>query len=254
MYGGFTTWGQLAKNYGVRKGFKLIENFKLFLSPDEGSYQDEYYNLPDRSREDIVEVIAMYFTYLKRHLVQYIIDKELGERQIFFTEKEPHIRYVLTIPGMLNSSAKQVIVEAAVLAGLVSEERIKDLVVITEPQAAALYCKKHYGNFEKKNRTTFIICDAGGGFVDSATFSLSVDKGSGEESITEVSEGEGDTCGSAYLDANFRKYLLDFYADVGSPHDETTSKLDIAMNYFIDTIKVYLLSFNFHIYVCNYLN
>lgn len=54
------------------------------------------------------------------------------------------LKYVLTIPPVWGLSAKQVMVEAAVLAGIVREDKIKDLMLASDIEVAALYVvKKH---------------------------------------------------------------------------------------------------------------
>lgn len=53
--------------------------------------------------------------------------------------------------------------DAAILAGLIREEDDQDrLMLISEPEAAAIYCEKTCEQFNMRDGDEFMICDAGG--------------------------------------------------------------------------------------------
>jgi hypothetical protein len=53
--------------------------------------------------------------------------------------------------------------DAAIKAGLIDEGDHRDrLMLISEPEAAALYCEKKCEQFNLRHGDKFMICDAGG--------------------------------------------------------------------------------------------
>lgn len=77
--------------------------------------------------------------------------------------KQDSFRYCLTVPAMWSDRAKALMREAAVIAGLVKENDHRDrLMLISEPEAAAIYCEKKCEQFNLKSGDRFMICDAGG--------------------------------------------------------------------------------------------
>lgn len=241
------TWGQLGQKHIMGKGQSLVEDFKLFLIPDSQSngdfYQEpiiKYDYFGSNNGLDIVELISTYLTYLKRHVLRCIKNMESEQQQTLSVKQEKkRIKYVLTIPSMWNSSAKQVMIEAAAIARISRDDVTSDMAIITEPCAAALYCKEHFfGKLDKRDGMKFIVCDAGAAIVDALTFILNIDGSTGEEILSQIGFGNADTCGSAYFDKNFRQYLLKFYEDIGFPVDKSKLKLDHAVNRFIEDIKV----------------
>lgn len=64
---------------------------------------------------------------------------------------------------MWSDKAKATMREAAIMAGLIQEDDHRDrLMLISEPEAAALYCEKKCEQFNLKHNDRFMICDAGG--------------------------------------------------------------------------------------------
>lgn len=237
-------WGQAAKDHKLDKNEHLFGNFKLFLSPEsvtkfygEGNTDiadiTEKFTLNDATA---VDIIGEYLKVFKKHVDDYIIKKE-AEKKFFFLQGTLKLCYVLTVPAMWDKTAKDTMIRAATKGGLVEKDQHDNLLIITEPEAAALSCEEHYKDIEKKDGTTFIVCDAGGGTVDLVTFRLDINK-DGTEVIHQLGEGEGDTCGSAYLDHNFREYVFNFYKELNFPVERETLKLDRAMKYFIEDLKV----------------
>lgn len=64
---------------------------------------------------------------------------------------------------MWSDRAKATMREAAIKAGLIEENDHRDrLMLISEPEAAALYCEKKCEQFDLRHGDKFMICDAGG--------------------------------------------------------------------------------------------
>jgi molecular chaperone DnaK (HSP70) len=137
---------------------------------------------------------------------------------------------------MWKAAAGDTMAQAAITAGIVSKQQLNNLLIISEPEAAALYCESIFvENFKKKAGSTFIVCDAGGGTVDLVTFRF-VEENNGDLVICQVGEGVGDLCGSTYLDKKFKEYLENFYEHIRYDH----GNLDFsrAMKDFETEIKV----------------
>ncbi|KAF9561459.1 hypothetical protein BGW38_009006, partial [Lunasporangiospora selenospora] len=110
---------------------------------------------------------------------------------------------------MWSDRAKHVMRQAAVRAGLIREEDPQHrLIIVSEPEAAAMYCQSKGDQFNLQKHDRFLICDAGGGTVDLIVFEVvDVNPETGIRSLKEVTRGHGASCGSAFLDANMEKLL-----------------------------------------------
>ncbi|KAG2196472.1 hypothetical protein INT47_012673 [Mucor saturninus] len=265
-------WGDEAKTKAnPRKGLILLGNFKLFLCPDSlekfygqnddlkkmkeqcGFNDDE---TPTKNVKDNIlasKVIADYLRVFKNHVIEQIITSEMNESFHVFNKakllKKYKMRYVITVPAMWNTSARDTMAQAAVDATLIKEDEIDQLLMISEPEAAALYCENRFTEYivdpkrdvndpnivDSKgdiNNTNFIVCDAGGGTVDLVTFNLKVNEKK-ESMICQIGDGIGDTCGSTYLDVKFKDYIMDFYDSFGVNIDRSKIQLDSVMDHFI---------------------
>jgi hypothetical protein len=97
--------------------------------------------------------------------------------------------------------------DAAIKSGIISATDHRDrLTLISEPEAAALYCEKNCDKFNMQDGDEFMICDAGGGTVDLIVFRVEMDA-SGVRKFKESTKGLGKSCGSTFIDRNFRKLL-----------------------------------------------
>lgn len=66
---------------------------------------------------------------------------------------------------MWSDKSKQIMREAAIQSGIISKDDHRDrLMLISEPEAAALYCEKTCDKFNMQHGDEFMICDAGGKF------------------------------------------------------------------------------------------
>lgn len=75
---------------------------------------------------------------------------------------------------MWSDQAKQTMRQAAIDSGLISSSDHRDrLMLISEPEAAALYCEKTCDKFDMKDGEEFMICDAGGKKRDAYSYLIS---------------------------------------------------------------------------------
>lgn len=127
--------GLEAEQHELREYEFLVEDFKLMLSPQgvDGFHSPD--NKKTRYR-NVLELISNYLRMFSKQIEEYIKKRE--------SKRMVKLKYVLTIPPVWGLSAKQVMVEAAVLAGIVKEDKIKDLMLASDIEVAALYVvKKH---------------------------------------------------------------------------------------------------------------
>lgn len=136
---------------------------------------------------------------------------------------------MLTVPAAWDAAGCALMREAAIRAGLVQSSRGGDknwrdrLRIITcvalfplhflaltsapsrEPEAAAIHASTLSTLHHLRPSQTFIICDAGGGTVDTAVYKLM-----GQLSQLEIAEmcvRSGSNCGSLFVDLKFEELL-----------------------------------------------
>ncbi|KAK4519287.1 uncharacterized protein ATC70_009519 [Mucor velutinosus] len=195
-------WGKEAFDdyYKSGESGKLMSRFKLFL--DEVSKDDENEQL-------VIDAISNYLRALNGKI------KETMES--LFPDTPKRYRYCFTVPTIWSDKMKQVMRDTVTCAGIVSKEDPPSrLLLVNEPEAAAIFYandpKTDFFNtyFEMNPEKTIVrtlICDAGGGTVDMATYEHSRKDQSSKYYIEEITAGTGSLCGSSFLDDAFRKYI-----------------------------------------------
>ncbi|KAI7894669.1 uncharacterized protein EV154DRAFT_599767 [Mucor mucedo] len=250
-------WGEEARIQAKRhKDRNLLEHFKLFLCPEsleEPKGQGGFVGDGNPENEVCaVRIIADYLQVFQKHVFEYIVAKETNDNVYHYNEArlkvKYKIRYVITVPAMWNSLARNTMAQAAIKATMIKKNDVNQLLIISEPEAAALfYMKRMIEYFEKRdeepNDAHFIVCDAGGGTVDLATFNLQLNKKDGDTPTTDpmicqIGDGIGDICGSTCLDLRFRNYLLEFYKSFGVDMNKENVPLDDIMKDFVENYKL----------------
>lgn len=135
---------------------------------------------------------------------------------------------------MWSDRAKATMREAAIRAGLINNTDHPDrLMLISEPEAAALYCEKKSEQFNLRHGQRFMICDAGGGTVDLIVFEINEPPGE-RRTLKEVTNGHGGSCGSGFLDLRMREYLKRKFSHYHTIND---SAMELIMDTFVNVIK-----------------
>ncbi|CAO3593678.1 unnamed protein product [Absidia cylindrospora] len=220
-----TQWGNAARLEMQRptaRNSVLLKQYKLYL--DENIAKD----LPPLPNGlTIVNAIANYLHAFHEHVVNELkkgFARNYGQHQF---------RYCLTVPAMWSDRAKATMREAAIKAGLIQDNDHRDrLMLISEPEAAALYCEKKCEQFDLRHGDKFMICDAGGGTVDLIVFEI--DERSGRK-LRESTKGHGQSCGSVFLDRRMRKLLKKKFKEYLS--SIPASAFETMMDTFVDLIK-----------------
>ncbi|KAG0199500.1 Heat shock 70 kDa protein 12A [Mortierella sp. NVP41] len=165
-------------------------------------YLDE--NLVLAPWKNIVSVPDAISDYLYA-LHEYAVEKILQEFGPSYSRK--CFRYCLTVPAMWSDKAKDVMRRAAIRAKLITEaDHPERLTLVSEPEAAALYCKRACKQYDLEDGDRFLICDAGGGTVDLIVYDIQLS--SQGQRLSEVTKGHGASCGSMFIDMNFRNLLI----------------------------------------------
>jgi molecular chaperone DnaK (HSP70) len=162
-------------NAGTQWGFSVRHNsepqvsyFKLGLQPgmvDHYSnkassalpFLEPNYKHPKLPNKSAVDFAADYLTCVHKYLMDVYFKNKFGDQFL----RDQKISYVITVPAIWKDSAKDLTRQAAVRAGIPANR----LELITEPEAAALYCATVHQKVDLRDGDCFLICDAGGGTV-----------------------------------------------------------------------------------------
>lgn len=224
-------WGTEAyKNYySPENSGKLLTRFKLFLNELNYEGFDEL---------TAINAIASYLKALHENILQ-TMEGIYGKEDTIF-------RYCLTVPTIWSDKTKKSMRDAAVLAGIIkAHDHPCRLMLVNEPEAAAMfYTNDDYfvENFPSKEHIRALVCDAGGGTVDMATYEFWKQDTSKGYSINEVTPGSGGICGASFLDDKFRQLISKKCYDMDlrvSEHD-----MEQMVNQFATKIKVSTLYIN----------
>jgi hypothetical protein len=223
-----------------------VSHFKLGLQPSGNHYRassvimpflDPNYRHPLNRDKRPVDFAADYLKCILEFVKTSHFPREFGQDFL----RRQKMSYVITVPAIWKESAKALTREAAERAGIPGRE----LTLITEPEAAALYCslKSHEVDLGLGDR--FLVCDAGGGTVVSFCSMLSwLDEDliayevTGREpfEVKECNEGSGGLCGASFLNKAFEGLLR---RKLGSLADTILNEKELfeANRYFEARIK-----------------
>jgi molecular chaperone DnaK (HSP70) len=112
---------------------------------------------PELPEMKAVNYAGDYLTRINQYVTKEVLPVRFGERFL----QNQQISYVITVPAIWSDKAKKQTRQAALTAGINPE----DLTLITEPEAAALYCATLCDEVDLEPGDRFLICDAGGGTV-----------------------------------------------------------------------------------------
>ena len=103
------------------------------------------------------ELSTDYLTKLREH-AEYMLSQTLIDVAFRRTLKE----YIITVPAVWSDRARDLTSSCAIAAGMGTRD---NLHIISEPEAAAMYAFKSMNARGLSERDTFVLCDAGGGYV-----------------------------------------------------------------------------------------
>ena len=192
-------WGFQVDDYGLRHQW-----FKLDLDPSQSrgisdlsrQYPDQH-ALPPGYNASAEKLCTDYLTSLRKHTEQ-VLQHKLPSSII----KSTPLEYIITVPAVWSDTAQAKTRNCAFNAGMG-----KDVQIISEPEAAAIYALHAMDPHSIEVGDTFVLCDAGGGTVDLISYTVSELKPILK--VTEAAPGSGRLCGSTFLNRIFNKFLVD---------------------------------------------
>ena len=122
-----------------------------------GYLTDPNWYHPRLSEKKALDFAADYLTAVCEHIKTESLRRLFG---VQFLQRQ-QISYVITVPAIWSDKAKELTRQAAYRAGI----QRRQLMLITEPEAAALYCATLSREVDLETGDRFLICDAGGGTV-----------------------------------------------------------------------------------------
>ncbi|KAF9275437.1 hypothetical protein BGZ88_002332 [Linnemannia elongata] len=189
-------WGWRAKMEALRPSARhhtLLSRYKLHLN-------ENHQPSPLDVDISVLEAISHYLEAFHEYVVGEIL------RGFAKNCQRDHLRYCLTVPAMWSDRAKNVMRQAAVKANLIKDTDHPDrLMLISEPEAAALYCERKCDQFNPGNGDRFMICDVGDETVELTVFEIAVTTAG--RRLSEVTKGHSASCGSVFLDRHMRRLL-----------------------------------------------
>ena len=151
-----------------------VEYFKLGLEPSTGHHyradpsgpavkilggflSDPDWRHPELPEKSAVDFAADYLTQLHNHFLEEYIPEHYGREY----REGLQFGYVMTVPEIWSQGAKDLVRQAAVRAAINNSS----LELVSEPEAAALYCATLCRDADLGTGDRFVVCDAGGGTV-----------------------------------------------------------------------------------------
>ncbi|KAF2254078.1 actin-like ATPase domain-containing protein [Trematosphaeria pertusa] len=148
------------------------------------------------------DCVTRYLRCLRERAFEHMV-KEKGWTQDFI-KGTPH-DYVLSVPAIWSDKAKDRTLKCALSAGFGDESDPSSIKLVLEPEAAAVYTITTLPNCALKVNDVFVVCDAGGGTVDLATYRITTFQPSLR--VNEEVVGKGELCGSVMLNRRFMEFV-----------------------------------------------
>lgn len=172
---------------------RLISQFKLKL---QGIFQNnQLQDVTNDYRTAAVDYLRAIHQYTCEQLIRNSPEATYDQ-----------FRYVLTVPATWVNEDATAMRQLAKEAGLISDEdKNARLVVLSEAHAASLFCEREYCATTQNalcKGQRYLVCDAGGGTVDLATYECTDTK-----EHCQLALESGGPCGSTILDLNMKMYL-----------------------------------------------
>jgi hypothetical protein len=194
--------GELKPGTAEAEGYLYLAGVKMSLRPaDDLARGLQGTTGPAARLADPVPMIAIYLREIARLAIAEIT------RAGAYTEED--IRWCLTVPAIWDQRALNAMRDAAARAGLPSDK--ERLLLIPEPDAAALYCdvvgSRSSSEFTATGRgtlhpgTRFMVIDCGGGTVDLVSYEVTND-----EKVDQLARPGGGPLGAEFTT---RAFLFD---------------------------------------------
>jgi molecular chaperone DnaK (HSP70) len=122
-----------------------------------GYLSDHNWKHPNLPNKTALDYTGDYLTRVRDYVITQVLPSKYGAKFL----QNQQISYIITVPAIWSDKAKDLTRRAAVSAGIPR----KKLMLITEPEAAAVFCATLCREVDLQTGDRFLICDAGGGTV-----------------------------------------------------------------------------------------
>lgn len=186
--------------------------------------------------------MADFLTGIRQSVDEYFKYNEVAS--------QTHKEYIITVPAIWDHLEQDKMRECAERAGMGEGPQLQ---IISEPEAAGIYAIETRFRTGMEAGDTFVVCDAGGGYVDPSAgsclwsnsladmrrtvdlASCSVRSKNPHIQLAITQTNSGGLCGSSYLNRIFETYLERKLKGYKGPWDEDS--LNDALKAFESTVK-----------------
>ncbi|KAL4009139.1 hypothetical protein ACER0C_002991 [Sarotherodon galilaeus] len=187
----------------------FFENFKMMLYGKKLS-KDVLFKAANGKSMKALKVFTEALRYMRKDAIKTINTNTEGRKFI-----PSDFTWVLTVPAIWDSSAKQFMREAAAQAGIITEGTQEKLIIALEPEAASVWCKKlpadgfitqNHDGGSLSQGTQFMVVDCGGGTID-----ITVHKVLDGGALEELHKASGNNLGGQTVDRKFKEFLREIF-------------------------------------------
>uniref|UniRef100_A0A8W8KYD9 Heat shock 70 kDa protein 12B n=1 Tax=Magallana gigas TaxID=29159 RepID=A0A8W8KYD9_MAGGI len=186
--------------------FYYFHRFKMLLHENEKLHRNIIIKDVTGKKMKAMDVFSICIKYLKDTMLSSM-NLQIAEGNFI----ENDIDFVLTVPAIWGDEAKLFMREAAIKAGI----KTNQLTLALEPEAASIYCQHMYlvdndgssnedGTFKKsvEKGQKYMVVDLGGGTAD-----ITVHKQTKDGTLEELYPATGGPLGGISVDGEFEKLL-----------------------------------------------
>ncbi|XP_065932202.1 heat shock 70 kDa protein 12A-like [Magallana gigas] len=202
-------YAELAENGSECKKYFYFQRFKMILrtSLEKRVHRKTQCVADNGLQMDAIKIFTHCINHMKEHLLkalEYIQKDKITVDDIYF---------VLTVPAIWDDTAKMFMREAAVKAGIKSNQ----LSIALEPEAASIYCQLTHLESTDKSRmfqpeneigAKYMVLDLGGGTADITIHQLKQDG-----TIAELVPASGGSWGGTCIDKAFNEFLTNLFGE-----------------------------------------
>nr|XP_034316125.1 heat shock 70 kDa protein 12B-like [Crassostrea gigas] len=187
------------------RNYYYFHRFKMLLHENKKLHRNLMIKDVTGKEMKAMDVFSICIKYLKNAMLSEM-NLQLAEGQII----ENDIDFVLTVPAIWGDEAKLFMREAAIKAGI----KTNQLTLALEPEAASIYCQHMY-LVDKKDESSneddtfkrsvekgqkYMVVDLGGGTAD-----ITVHKRTADGTLEELYPATGGPLGGTSVDSEFEK-------------------------------------------------
>uniref|UniRef100_K1QZA6 Heat shock 70 kDa protein 12B n=1 Tax=Magallana gigas TaxID=29159 RepID=K1QZA6_MAGGI len=202
-YASLTEDGKDCRKYFFFQRFKMI----LKSSLEKRVHRKTQCTAENGESVDAMKVFTHCINHMRKHLLEDLENKTTARITM------DDITFVLTVPAIWDDTAKMFMREAAVQAGIKSDQ----LLIALEPESASIYCQlmhlestnnKRFFLAGKESGAKYMVLDLGGGTADITIHQL---KENG--TLGELVPASGGSWGGTCIDKAFHDFLTSLFGE-----------------------------------------